>query len=348
MDEKRSARILGGIAFTIVFVIFAIVSCKVAVHSSDLENFDPVGINDYYGYDRERYLINHGREDELSSSKTVDSEEPVPVSEEPVIEEIIEPAVTEEPLPAAPDPESPAGRASALGLPTPPDIDINSWELMLVNVNYNLGSEYAPGDTAFFAKNVAAGDAYFVQSQPDTQDWNNCQVDARIADALQAMAQGCVAAGYPCYLSSGYRSYNEQNYLLNEKLKSYDYATAVTIVAVPGTSEHQTGLVCDITDRYYEGNKNSSLAETDTYKWLAANCADYGFIVRYPADKSGSADSITHVIYEPWHFRYVGVDASHYMMENNLCLEEFWDLYYPGTSAGTALFMSDFVTKAGT
>ena len=101
---------------------------------------------------------------------------------------------------------------------------------------------------------------------------------------------------------------------------------AATIVARPGTSEHQSGLVCDITDWYRE-LKDASLEQTETYQWLKDHCAEYGFVVRYPADKSGSADSITGIIYEPWHFRYVGVEPATYMMENNLCLEEFLALY---------------------
>ena len=93
-------------------------------------------------------------------------------------------------------------------------------------------------------------------------------------------------------------------------------------VAVPGTSEHQTGLACDITDQYYEF-KDSSLENTALYQWMSQHCQEYGFIVRYPKDK----EDVTGIIYEPWHFRYVGVEAATYIMEHGLCLEEFVALY---------------------
>lgn len=93
-------------------------------------------------------------------------------------------------------------------------------------------------------------------------------------------------------------------------------------MARPGTSEHQTGLACDITDQYYE-LKNSSLEDTALYRWMSKHCQDYGFIVRYPKDK----EDVTGIIYEPWHFRYVGKEAAGYIMEHDLCLEEFLDLY---------------------
>ena len=140
------------------------------------------------------------------------------------------------------------------------------------------------------------------------------------------------AQGLNVYLSSGYRDYNTQSYLYNRKIgQGYSAEDAARIVAPPGTSEHQTGLACDITDRYYE-LKDSSLENTATYQWMSQHCHEYGFIVRYPKDKSGmttadAAESVTGIIYEPWHFRYVGVEAATYIMENGLCLEEFVELY---------------------
>ena len=89
-----------------------------------------------------------------------------------------------------------------------------------------------------------------------------------------------------------------------------------------GHSEHQTGLCCDITDYYHE-IKNDAIAEIATVQWLGEHCADYGFVLRFPQDKR----DITHVMGESWHFRYVGVEAAHYMTDNNLCLEEFLSLY---------------------
>ena len=98
---------------------------------------------------------------------------------------------------------------------------------------------------------------------------------------------------------------------------------AATIVLPPGTSEHQTGLCCDITDEYRSPKNPDELSQTETFKWLNAHCTEYGFILRYPENKQ----DITKVIYEPWHFRYVGKEVAEYITENDLCLEEFLELY---------------------
>ena len=312
----------------VVFGIFAYVSCTVAVHSSDLENYEYKGQNRYYGYDRNRYLINHNRADEITLDEDDATAAEAPAGEaaaELTAEAAPAPALTPEPTPeATPDPNSPAMIAAAKGLPTPPDIDITEWQYMLVSAAYPLDpQDYAPAELAYL--NMTGGDTDIVT----TYDGNRQVVDIRIAQPLIDFAQGCKNAGLPVYLSSGYRSYDEQMYLYNRKVgQGYSEEVAKTIVAYPGTSEHQTGLVCDITD-YYRETKDSSLENTETYQWLREHCTEYGFVVRYPADKSGSADSITGVIYEPWHFRYVGREAAEYIMANNLCLEEFWELYRP-------------------
>ena len=185
-----------------------------------------------------------------------------------------------------------------------PQVDLTSWELMLVNTENTLDESYEPPEIVKLSE-------------------SQCPVDSRIADALPAFAEAAQAEGLPVYLSSGYRPYSEQQYLYQRKIgQGYSAEEAAKIVAVPGTSEHQTGLCCDITD-YYREMKDSSLEDTDTYKWMKEHCQEYGFIVRYPNDKQ----DITKIIYEPWHFRYVGVEAATYIMENNLCLEEFLALY---------------------
>ena len=158
-------------------------------------------------------------------------------------------------------------------------------------------------------------------------DGNRQVVDARIAQPLIDMTQACKAAGLPVYLSSGYRSYSDQaanfkrvceNNGISDG-KNYD---GYYITMPAGCSEHQTALCCDITD-YYHQIKNDAIAEIATVQWLAEHCTDYGFILRFPADKR----EITKVMSESWHFRYVGIEAAKYMKENNLCLEEFVALY---------------------
>lgn len=335
--RRRVKEIIGGIAFAIIFVIFAVLSCKVAVHSSDTENYETNGANREYGYDRVRFLTNHGRTEEAQKAQDaydfwmVDEGLVAPAEEQGETEvsaveqeaplEAAVTVTTPEPVAATVDPNSPAGKAAALGLPTPPDININDPQYVLVNADNLLSETYEPEKLAYL--NMTAGDTEIRYDY----DGNRQVVSDVIAQALVDFAQGCKNAGLPVYLSSGYRSYTEQSYLFNRKLnQGYSYDVAKTIVAYPGTSEHQTGLCCDITDYYHE-LKDSSLADTDTFKWLNEHCAEYGFILRYPEDKSGSADSITGCIYEPWHFRYVGVEVATYIKQNNLCLEEFWALY---------------------
>lgn len=182
-----------------------------------------------------------------------------------------------------------------------PKVDIDSWELILVNANNPIG-DYAPESLSTLEQQ---------------------RFDSRIIDAMTSFITDARSEGLSVYLSSAYRPYEEQQYLFNRKIgQGYSEEVAATIVSRPGTSEHQTGLVCDITDRYYE-LKDKSLENTALYKWMSAHCQEYGFIVRYPENKQ----DITGIIYEPWHFRYVGVEAATYIMENDLCLEEFVALY---------------------
>lgn len=201
--------------------------------------------------------------------------------------------------------------------PALPAIDIDSWEYVLVNDANRLTAQDFPPN---------------VITVSDSQ----CPIDSRIAEPLMAMAQACKDAGNSVYLSSGYRSYSEQSANFtrvcnNNGVADGKDANGFYITMPAGASEHQTGLACDITDRYYE-IKNASLENTATFQWLKANCTDYGFILRFPQDKQ----DITGVMYEPFHFRYVGVEVAKYMTENNLCLEEFVALYRGDTAAPTA------------
>ena len=89
-------------------------------------------------------------------------------------------------------------------------------------------------------------------------------------------------------------------------------------VAIPGTSEHATGLAVDIISTKY-GELDEKQGDTEEQKWLMEHCSEYGFVLRFPQDKS----NITGIIYEPWHYRYVGVDAAKEMTEKGLTLEEY-------------------------
>ena len=311
--KNRVGRIIIGILALVLLGFYTYRQEQIHWHSSDVEAWGPATGLHPETYQADDLIVTA---QETPAQLSFQTEAPQ------------QPAAEPEPEPEAPSAEpelSPAQQlarenATAQGLPTPPDVDVNSWEMMLANPTHPIET-YQPPQMGYLNMTLDETD---IQTNYNP---NRCAVDLRIADQLLAFALGCKEAGLPVYLSSGYRSYDEQSYLFQRKIgQGYSEDTAATIVARPGTSEHQTGLACDITDYYHE-TKDSSLEQTATYQWLRDNCADYGFVVRYPADKSGSADSITGIIYEPWHFRYVGVDAAHYMMDNNLCLEEFLALY---------------------
>ena len=329
MKKLSIKRIIGGILFTVAFIAFARVSISVAVHSSDLDNYLMTDLNKVYGYNRNQYLINHGRADEVTEDKYEPEANEAELSfaqeeyEAPAVETIDIPELPPEPVEETmPEPSAAELKAASRGLPAPPEIDITQWQYVLVNGEHPLDPiDYAPENLVYL--NIVGDD-----TQAFTwYDQNRQVVDAFIAEPLIAMTQACKAAGLPVYLSSGYRSYSDQaanfqRVCANNGISDGKNAEGHYITMPAGCSEHQTGLCIDITD-YYREIKNDSIAQTATVQWLADHCAEYGFVLRFPADKR----DITHVMSESWHFRYVGEEAARYMTDNNLCLEEFVELY---------------------
>ncbi len=152
-------------------------------------------------------------------------------------------------------------------------------------------------------------------------------VDARCADALTEMLSACRAAGYSASICSSYRTQAYQQSLFDQRVAARmaqgmtrAEAEAVTArsTAVPGTSEHQIGLAVDLVDSGY-WRLDSTQANRPTQQWLMAHSWEYGFILRYPSDKT----DLTGIIYEPWHYRYVGKDAARTIYEQEICLEEY-------------------------
>lgn len=144
------------------------------------------------------------------------------------------------------------------------------------------------------------------------------QIDAYCYDALMELSEAAKQDGYTIKLNSAYRSISTQTRLFNRRVAAKVAAgmsqkeaerLVATGTAVPGTSEHQTGLAVDIMSNR-------------VYKWLASNSWKYGFIVRYPDDKT----EITGIIYEPWHLRYVGKEMAKDIYESGLCLEEYLEM----------------------
>lgn len=157
---------------------------------------------------------------------------------------------------------------------------------------------------------------------------NNYDVDKRIVQDLQQMLSDGRKEGLDFWICSAYRSMEKQTSLFENKVqrvmaeKGLDYEEAVkeagTEVAYPGTSEHQIGLAVDIVAKDYQ-ILDEKQAETAEAKWLKENCWRYGFILRYPPDKTEE----TGIIFEPWHYRYVGIEAAKEIMEQGICLEEY-------------------------
>ncbi|PKM61296.1 MAG: hypothetical protein CVU97_07260 [Firmicutes bacterium HGW-Firmicutes-21] len=203
-------------------------------------------------------------------------------------------------------------------------IDITEWEqyiepenadayLILVNKTHPLASDYVPANMVDVVYTRKDGRA--------TQKMVYTAEKALQAFLLEAAEYGVTDVT----VTSAYRSYSKQSEIFNDNVNKNlsKFATleeceeyVSTFSARPGTSEHQTGLVCDMHNLSSAG---AAFGNTPEAKWLAQNAHRFGFIMRYAEDKT----DITRIIYEPWHFRYVGRKAATEMYLSNLCLEEY-------------------------
>ena len=191
--------------------------------------------------------------------------------------------------------------------PEIPAVDTTAWNLQLINWENPLPEDYEAGEL--------------------TELSNGHAVDSRIYPALQEMMDDARAAGYNPLICSSFRTWDKQSQLYERKVQFYidqgsDRATAEEQAAVwvarPGTSEHQAGLAVDIVSVEYQV-LDEGQEDTPLQQWLMAHCWEYGFILRYPTDKS----DLTGVGYEPWHYRYVGEEAAKAITEQGICLEEY-------------------------
>lgn len=167
---------------------------------------------------------------------------------------------------------------------------------------------------------------------------NGHQLERRCAAEITQMIKDAKKDGMRMNLTSAYRTYMKQVYLFKNKIErleqqGYSHEKAVkeagTVVAVPGTSEHQLGLTLDFVTGSYK-NLDEGIRNTKEYQWTEEHAWEYGYVIRYPKDKS----DITGIISEPWHLRYVGIPAAQLMTEQNLCLEEFLGVAYDGQRDG--------------
>ena len=184
----------------------------------------------------------------------------------------------------------------------------SDWRMVLVNPNVKLPDDYTvETETA------------------DASTGKELQTEA--AEAYRQMAKAAEADGVSLMLCSGYRSVEYQQGLFDKKVEqclseglSQEDAEikAATIVAAPGHSEHNTGLAADIVTPDHQ-MLDTAFEQTPAFAWLSQHAAEYGFILRYPQDKT----AITGIIYEPWHYRYVGVDNAAAILQSGGCLEEY-------------------------
>lgn len=183
--------------------------------------------------------------------------------------------------------------------------------LSLVNKLFGLPESYIPDDLV----------------RPDVQfSFNEEKLEKSLmrkeaAAALEKMFADARNTGIELAAVSGYRSYGRQNTLFEAEVKRVGKEKAMEAVAVPGSSEHQTGLTMDISSKANNYNLDEQFGKTKEGLWLKHNAHKYGFILRYPQGK----EDITGYMYEPWHFRYVGNKAAAEMYENDWTLEEYFE-----------------------
>lgn len=194
-------------------------------------------------------------------------------------------------------------------LQIPFTVDLSDWKYLLVNELHPLAKGYAP-------------------QLVKTRDGQ--QVDERIKKDLEDMIDAASKEGLNLLICSSYRDYKKQDTLMDQSIRRHmrqgmDYTEAFfeakRTIAMTGTSEHHTGLAVDIVGRSHQ-SLDRAQADTAEAKWLKEHAREYGFILRYPAEKTDR----TMIDFESWHFRYVGREAAVFIEENGLCLEEFLEL----------------------
>lgn len=228
-------------------------------------------------------------------------EEPEPEETEPRVEDSVK-----EPSQEVVDSAGDEKQENENQEPEQEAVDWNSWELLLANVDNPLPSDFTV-------------ETETVQG--------NFKMDARVAEAMKQMIADAKEDGVDLMICSAYRSIERQQELFDAEVsnqmsygKTKEEATAITatMIAIPGTSEHHTGLAADIVTPTHQ-TLDPEFADTAAGKWLQSHAEDYGFVLRYPEDKQ----EITQIIYESWHYRYVGLEHAKAMNEQGLCLEEY-------------------------
>ncbi|CAG9621334.1 hypothetical protein BACCIP111883_02106 [Sutcliffiella rhizosphaerae] len=201
--------------------------------------------------------------------------------------------------------EEPPGTEEPEALPV-----VSNPEAMDVMVNkfWSLPEGYRPGDLVKPNVPFSFGN----------ENSDRSKLRAEAAESLEVMFQAARGDGIELYARSGFRSFETQSTIFQNEIATSGYDRAVLYVALPGTSEHQTGLAMDITAKSVGLELVEEIENTAEGKWLAENAHHYGFILRYPKGKT----DITGYAFEPWHFRYVGIDMATEIFTKDITLEE--------------------------
>lgn len=192
------------------------------------------------------------------------------------------------------------------------DVDTKADSItVLVNRQYRMDQDYIPADLVVPAIRFSFYGTYeksYVR-----------QVTATALERLFAAAEqnGVILKGV-----SGYRSYTRQQEIYSRNVSTRGKTTTNLVSANPGASEHQTGLAMDVSSESVGCALEESFGDTAEGRWLAKNCHKYGFIIRYPKDKT----EITGYSYEPWHIRYVGKKLATHLYKKNITLEEYYQI----------------------
>lgn len=254
-----------------------------------------------------------GDGENVTGANTDDSQEEEDPEQSDEPEGTEKPAKTEEPAgkpakqPEAADAPSKGSDKSIRGIPDV--IDTRSEDdgdlLVVVNKYHAVSKNYKPKDL------VTIDNKYGT--------WNNMELKSEAYDAFLKLYKDAKAQGFNLKLCSAMRSYSTQKSLYENAVSTRGREMANIRSAYPGRSEHHTGLAIDVTSASMGWGLTQDFADYPDGQWINEHCQEYGFIIRYPKGKT----DITGYDYEPWHLRYVGVDAATYIMENGLTLEEY-------------------------
>lgn len=190
----------------------------------------------------------------------------------------------------------------------------NPWAMFLVNSKNPLPKNYDD----------------IIETEVVFESWREYELDVRAADYIERMIADAKEDGIDLLVVSAYRTigYQQQNFdnSVEDRMNrgmSYDDAYADTLkeVALPGESEHNAGLALDIMCEEYQSMDDDGFENTDAFRWLDKHAAEYGFILRYPKGKY----DVTGIIYEPWHYRFVGIYYANEIRKSGLCLEEYYE-----------------------